>query len=313
MPQQDTSKLKERIIETVRRKGPSLPVHIASEIQTSILFTSAFLSELMSEKRIKITNMRVGSSPVYFLSGQEPQIERYSQHLKSREKDAFILLKEKGILKDDEQEPAIRVALRSIRDFAIPLEKNGNLYWKYFTAEDTVKETPKEIPSEKPQETIKENPSEQKENKEQLNIFEEKKENPQENQKTEEIPKEEPKKPLKKTTTRKTTTKKKTSPKANEKFFNKVKEYLSQHNIEISDIEGFTKTELFLKINENGREKLLIAYNKKRIAEDEIIKAYKKASEMNLDYIILSLGEPSKKISTFMEAAKKIEKMDKLE
>ena len=124
MPQQDTSKIKERIIETVKTKGPSLPVHIASEIQTSILFTSAFLSELLSEKQLKITHMRVGSSPVYFLPGQEPQIEKYSQHLKSREKDAFMLLKEKGNLKDDEQEPAIRVALRSIRDFAIPFKYN---------------------------------------------------------------------------------------------------------------------------------------------------------------------------------------------
>ena len=51
MPTQDTSKIKENIISTLKRRGPCLPVHIASEIGTSILFASAFLSELVSEKK----------------------------------------------------------------------------------------------------------------------------------------------------------------------------------------------------------------------------------------------------------------------
>jgi len=34
-----------------KRRGPSLPVHIASETGLSMLFASAFLSELLSEKK----------------------------------------------------------------------------------------------------------------------------------------------------------------------------------------------------------------------------------------------------------------------
>jgi len=44
MPIKDTSEIKEKIILILRKNGPSLPVHIAKEIETSILFTSAFLS-----------------------------------------------------------------------------------------------------------------------------------------------------------------------------------------------------------------------------------------------------------------------------
>ena len=30
--------------------------------------------------------MKVGNTPIYLISGQEPQLEKYSEHLKSREK-----------------------------------------------------------------------------------------------------------------------------------------------------------------------------------------------------------------------------------
>ena len=130
MPTQDTSKIKEKIIFTLRRRGPCLPVHIANEIQTSILFASAFLSELVSEKKIKMSYMKVGSSPIYFIPGQEHLLERFSQHLKTKEKDAFELLKNHRFLIDSKQDPAIRVALRFIRDFAIPFKQNNEIVWR---------------------------------------------------------------------------------------------------------------------------------------------------------------------------------------
>jgi len=57
---------------------------------------------------------------------------------------------------------------------------------------------------------------------------------------------------------------------------------------------------------------LLIAYNKKRINENDIIKAHKKALELNLKYIILSLGEPLKKLTNLIEALKNLEKIEKI-
>ena len=101
--------------------------------------------------------------------------------------------------------------------------------------------------------------------------------------------------------------------KKDNKFFNKVKESLIKKNIEILDIENFNKTDLILKIKKDGEEKLLIAFNKKRIREEDIIKAHKKSSEIGLKYIILSLGEPLKKLSNFIEAIQNLSEIDKIE
>ena len=169
----DTSQIKEKIIQTLRIKGPTIPVRISKEIDQTPLFTSAFLSELLSEKKLKTSNLRVGSSPVYFLSGQEFQLENFSEHLKSKEKEAFQLIKEKQFLKDSELEPAIRVAMREIKDFAIPFEKDNQLYWKYLTAKESNFENKKsEIKKDKseiPKSIIQDI---QKQQDEDLNIFE---------------------------------------------------------------------------------------------------------------------------------------------
>ena len=311
----DTSQLKEKIMQIIQRRGPSLPVHISNETGQSMLFSSAFLSELLSEKKIKISNLRVGSSPLYFIPGQEPKLENYSQHLKSKEKEAFHLLKEKKFLKDSNQEPAIRVALRTIKDFAIPFKKNEEIYWRFFTIPEEefqkieeIKEKTTEI---KIEQEIKKEAQEKEEKPKELDIFE-KREKPEINileQKAikEKIEIKKIKKPIIK--------KKKTSAsqKKNEKFFNTIKEYLSSKNIEISDIIGFSKNDLTLKIISNNQEKLLIAYNKKKITEKDLLNAYKKASETNLPYTIFSLGETPKKISNMIDAIKNLDSVEKID
>ncbi len=309
---QDTSKIKERIISILNFEGPNFPSPIASKLQTSILFTSAFLSELVSEKRIKITNMKVGNSPIYFIPGQEEKLESLAEkHLKSKEKDTFILLKEKKFLKDKEQEPAIRVALRSIRDFAIPFNpKNSNeLYWRYFLAsEEDIK-----IPEEKDEDLTNSKNNLRDATRAQISEAPRvggRDEDSQEEKPLEIFEKKEAK--TKKKTQIKKTAKKKTSPKVNEKFFNKIKEYLSENQIEISDIIGFSKNDITLKVKKDSEEYLLVAYNKKTIREEEIIKAFKKSQEENLKYEILSLGEPLKKVSAFIEALENIKEIKKI-
>jgi hypothetical protein len=115
---------KELILSSINTRGPSLPVHAARAANLSILFASAFLSELFAEGKVKMSRMKVGSSSLYYLSGQEAKLENFVEYLNSREKEAFYLLKKEKILSDEIQEPAIRVALRAISDFAIPIKKN---------------------------------------------------------------------------------------------------------------------------------------------------------------------------------------------
>ena len=290
MAQKDTSEIKEKILSTLRLRGPNLPVPLSKEIGMSPLFTSAFLSELLSEKKLRISHMKIGSSPAYFLPGQEPQLEKFAQHLKSREKDAFELLQQKKVLQDTKQLPAIRVALRSIKDFAIPFKKEGEIFWRYLTTPE-----PKTIqistPPQKPTPPLK--PLISQENKEaqkdKLGIF---KKTP-------------PKEPAPK--------KRKPSNKGNEKFFNQVKEFLKAKHMDILDIEGFSKSDLTFKIRKNGKEHLLVAYNKKRIADTDITKAHKKATEQNLPYIILSKGEPTKKLGELIQAAKDLSNLEKMD
>ena len=291
MPTQDTSEIKGKIINILRIQGPCLPVHIAKGIDMSILFTSAFLSELISERRIKTSNMRVGSSKLHFLEGQEFKLEKFAHHLKSKEKEAFEILKQKKFLEDEKQEPAIRVALRAIKDFAIPIERNGKIMWRYYITPESEYKVEQETKNKlipKPLPKIQEEVSKEKE----LGIFD----------------KNERKPVIKKNKKRKSSNQKK-----DEKFFNKVKEHLSRRNIEILDIIGFSKNDLALKVNANQREYLLIAYNKRRIKEEEIIKASNKASELRLRYIILSLGEPLKKLNNLIEAVKGLSGIEKLE
>ncbi len=124
--------------------------------------------------------------------------------------------------------------------------------------------------------------------------------------------KEESKKVPKKQQLKKKISPKKAVQKNNEKFFNQVKEFLAKEPIEILNIEGFGKDEIFLRIKTEKEERLLVAYNKKKMTENEIIKANKKASELALKYIILSMGEPSKKLVELIESAKNLEKIEKM-
>ncbi len=313
MPTQDTSKIKESIIEFLKTNGPNLPVQISKHIGMDSIFGSAFLSELLSQKKIKITNMKVGGSPIYYVEGTEEKIEKYAQeYLKSKEKDAFMLLKEKKFLEDSEQEPAIRVALRSIKDFAKPIEKEGKIIWKYFLEKEEYKSNIQKTQTEKKeQENEKTNipKSMVSEIEKEFNKPEKKEENSEE----ETTKGTEEKKTKKKTTKRKTGTKRKAQDKKNERFFNTVKEYLTKNNQEITDIIGFSKGHLTLKIKEGHEEKMLIAYNKKRLTETDITNAYKKAEEHNMKYTIFSLGEPAKKTTNFIEAIKNLSSIEKIE
>mgnify|MGYP001587513239 FL=1 len=292
---QDPNEIKERIISALRSKGPSLPVHIAGEIKTSILFSSAFLGELVSEKSVKMSYMKVGSSRLYLLSGQEPSLENFSQHLKSKEKEAFLLLKEKKFLHDSAQNPAIQVALREIRDFALPFKSGEEIIWRYFLIPEAEFKTIEEKQKPLEAQAEKKKPSVVKDEikvvEKPLDVL---------SKKEEEI------KPKKRKVY-----KKKISDKEN-RFSNIVKEFLSANSIDLLEMKSSGKREMVLRVKDKGEEKLLVAYNKNKISEDDIIKASKKATKENLSYIILGLGGPLKKIDSLIEALRGLSSIKKV-
>ncbi|MBI2208042.1 hypothetical protein HYU50_00950 [Candidatus Woesearchaeota archaeon] len=128
------------ILNLVKQKGPILPAQVSKHIKDNILMTSARLSELLSNKKIKISSIKVGGSPLYYVDGQESKLQNYADNLGSKEKEAYNLLKEKKVLRDSALEPAIRVALRIIKDFSIPLQVNYDnrteVFWKWYLAQN---------------------------------------------------------------------------------------------------------------------------------------------------------------------------------
>ena len=70
----DVKEKKEKILSFIEKNGPSLPVQIAREIKMDPVFASAILSELLNSKRLKLSNLRVGSSALYLIPGQEEKL-----------------------------------------------------------------------------------------------------------------------------------------------------------------------------------------------------------------------------------------------
>src|SRR3989344_7955980 len=91
--------LKSKALSIIQRIGPCLPIQISKQINENMIFTGAILSELISNKKLLISNAKIGSSPVYYLAGQEYKLSQVlHSHLKDVYKKAHDLLKENIIL-----------------------------------------------------------------------------------------------------------------------------------------------------------------------------------------------------------------------
>ncbi|MEA3514403.1 MAG: hypothetical protein U9R34_02930 [Nanoarchaeota archaeon] len=130
--------VRDKIIELIRVKGPVIPAQISKEISSDIIITSAYLSELVNHKKLRISKLKVGGgSPLYFLPGQEPKLQDFSDNLNEKDRRAFEHLKEHKVVRDSDLSPLMRVSLREIKDFAKPLEvmlkESKEIFWKWYT------------------------------------------------------------------------------------------------------------------------------------------------------------------------------------
>jgi NADH dehydrogenase/NADH:ubiquinone oxidoreductase subunit G len=293
---------KEKILSTIKTKGPSLPVQIAREIEFSPLFASAFLSELKDEGKIRISNMRVGSSPLYYMPGQEQQLEKFVPYLNQREKEAFQKLKQGQVLEDSEQDPVVRVALRAIKDFAVPVKIRINgeskLFWKYFTLGDNevaklIKENTAQIPAPEKKESLeKEEPEEKTETVREKEIKQETLEEAR---------------PL--------AEKRKVKAKESEFAIN-VKDYLGAKEIEIMHVVAEKKKEFEAKIRIDtlfGKQiYYLIAKDKKNVNDNDLALALQKARGEKLPAVFMAPGDLNKKARDHLQQWGNLVKFEKL-
>lgn len=297
-----------KILNLIREKGPSTPIQIAKELNMSSLFISAFLSELIEEKKIKMSHLKMGGTRLYLISGQEELLENFTKFLHPKEAEAQTRLKENKILKDSEQEPAIRVALRSIRDFAIGFKKNEEIYWRYITLpEKEIKEILEEkspqikqdskipIESLEKKEIVK-NTLKQEQIKKPINSFNEKiiKKNKFEN-------------PLIVNET------KKEKPKS--EFILKTIRFIKENYKLIQEKEYKSKEyNCIIQINSDlGAIRFLTqAKDKKTITEVDIQKLLSESQKIPLPALIIYTGELSKKAKDYLEVYSSVLKTKKL-
>ncbi|MBC8444046.1 hypothetical protein H8D83_00520, partial [Candidatus Woesearchaeota archaeon] len=91
---------KKTILRLISEKGPLIPSQVYKEIEENVLLASALLSEMASEKLVKISSVKIGGSPLYYLKGQEKLLEKHIDRLHEKEKKAVDLLRQNNVLMD---------------------------------------------------------------------------------------------------------------------------------------------------------------------------------------------------------------------
>jgi len=279
---------RDKILEIIKAKGPVLPFQIGKEIGTNILMASAHLAELSASGKVKVSRIKVGGSPLYYLPGQEAMLQKFTANMNDKEKMAYDMLNEKKILRDSELEPVIRVALREIKDFAFPLTVNFNdrkeIFWKWHMMKDSEAEPLIKL---------------------QLNILDEKKpEKIEEKPEPKPVEKEiEPKaaekqKKLETKTEEKEKTKKQKS--KDDDFVNELNRFFGKNEIKIISSEIIKKNseiDFILQIPSvvGNLQYYCKAKSKKRISDSDLSNAYVKGQSKRLPILVLSSGELTNK------------------
>jgi len=279
---------REKILQLIRIKGPIIPAQISKEINTNILMASAYLSELSSNNLVKISNTKIGGSPLYYLPGQEHRLQDFANKLHEKEKKSYELLKQNKVLRDTILDPVSRVTLRNIKDFAVPLkvdyQDKSEIFWKWYLisnkeAEELIKIqlTPSKKTEEKKKEVQK--PLKEDEQKEIKPIQKEVKK---------EI------KPIKKEVA------------LADEFDDKVQHYFSRNKINIIDKKIIRKNkeiELLVEIPSSvGDLKYFCkAKNKMKINDGDFSSAYMQGQSKNLPVLFITTGKLTKKANEMLE------------
>jgi len=346
----DAKEVKDKIKNFLDMAGPSLPINVGKHIGINTLFTSAFLSEMAAEGLVKISDMKVGGSPLYYTPNRIHSLENFIIYLGGKEKEACQLLKEKFILENSEQHPAIRVALRSLKDFAFPFKKDDKIYWRYFKISENealerldsgkskpgieqmpqlIREIQPIVPEKaKPNIEMEEMNRELDKKKKELEQLKQELEKSFEERRkqlvneNEEIKKQNEEKQEKKAlfekeslgrNNNKITKEKKIKLKPEEKFLIEIKELLQKKNIELIHVERIDKKEIYAKINFGNKEFLLAAFDKKKVEDSDLMKAYKKSQLLGLAYVVFAKGDLSKKTREAIDAYRKLAAFEKIE
>lgn len=303
---------RDKIVEYVKQKGPVLPSQISKTLNKDTMFAGAVLSELVSKKLIMVTNARIGASPLYYSQGQEEKLQILKDHLPMREKEAFDILKEKQVVADDAVEPAHRVALSNLKDFASPIVVKHNdqerKFWKWYLLDNNQMEQmiksylePIIQPMIPVEQEILELPKPVEESKEKPVEIQLVQIQPLQVQHIQEDSQPLQIQPL---TIEKKPKVKSIKSHKEENFTKKAEQYLSSKNITIIEKEIIRKNQdIEFKVNIpsdiGNLEYFVKSINKKRINETDLILAYSKSQDKNLPCLLLTDGKLTNKANKY--------------
>jgi hypothetical protein len=308
----DVGEIKRKIIDFINQNGPTLPISIVKFLGLEPVFVSAILAELSNEKRIKTTQLKVGSSCLYYLEGQENLLEEKAEfYLKGVEKEAFLFLKKNKILLDEEQTPVFRVAFRNLRDFAFSFNQDNKIYWKYFLIDKDLLE--KYFQEEnKPIENEKLNKEIIEDKKDEEKIIEEEIRNNEENNLTKENIEQ---KNLIEDLTLKDKIKEKKIIKSS--FLDEIRLFLNKKEIILKEVLDDSKYEINALIIINSilgdLNYRLIAKNKKSVSDSDLLTAFQKSSNEKYPLYLLINGKLTKKAKEVFEEYKNLILIDNLD
>lgn len=306
------------ILNFVKVNGPILPIDLKKQLKLDTMFAGAYLADLTQKKKILISNIKIGTSPLYYVENQKEKLQGYYEYLDENQKQAYDLLKKEFIIKDEEQKPLLRASLRLIPDFAVPIYVNYDnkreLFFKWFLLDDEKVQDLIRKKLEKPKEVIV--PREVKVSEPEPDVLTVGQENPtvvkHEQIITNPIIEPQKKKPTEKKLKKKDVKQKELEQlgplqqevplqqNITDSFCMLVKEFLSKNNIEIHDfkiVEENKQIDLVVSIpSVFGKLKYYCyATAKKRCSEGDLSFALIRGQLKNLPTLFISPGELTKK------------------
>jgi len=125
------------ILSFLKATGPTLPAKVAKNIKTDIILASAHLSDLYSRGKVKMSSLKVGGSSLYYLEGQEAELYQFAaDNLNPKNYAVIEKLRQEKVFREAKLDLLSKVALRSLKDFAIPLrvkfEGQEEIFWRWY-------------------------------------------------------------------------------------------------------------------------------------------------------------------------------------
>mgnify|MGYP003685146537 CR=1 FL=1 len=139
---------KDNLLRFVKQKKYVIPSDVSSEFETSTMIASAALSELAKDGTVKITHLKLSSSPYYYDQLQKESIQELAEkHFSGHDLALYKKIKESQILNSNSLAAAEQLSTVKIRDFAIPLEIDSEgkklNFWVWYLRD--LNETKKQI------------------------------------------------------------------------------------------------------------------------------------------------------------------------